>query len=130
MQRPRLTDSHTSSLAAVGPSADNGTGLELLQKACGRSIARSGRTAPPGRDIPRTRSEADRSRSLRTFGPSSSGGVLATMIAVTLLEPVVLASLAGFAGGLSMLARGLTGYRTSSRIADTAGSRISSVAAG
>jgi hypothetical protein len=46
------------------------------------------------------------------------------------LEPVVVASLAGFAGGLGMLARGLGASRTSARIADTAGSRISSVAVG
>ncbi len=45
-------------------------------------------------------------------------------------EPVLVASLAGLAGGLGLLVRGLGGYRTSSRISDTAGSRISSVAAG
>jgi len=46
------------------------------------------------------------------------------------LEPVLVASVAGLAGGLGLLVRGLGGYRTSSRISDTASSRISSVAAG
>jgi hypothetical protein len=43
---------------------------------------------------------------------------------------IVGVSLAGVAGGLAMLVRGLGSYRTSNRIADTAGSRITSVAAG
>jgi hypothetical protein len=46
------------------------------------------------------------------------------------LEPIVVISLAGFAGGLGMLLRGLGSYRMSSRISDTAGSRISSLAVG
>jgi hypothetical protein len=46
------------------------------------------------------------------------------------LEPIVFISIAGFAGGLGMLVRGLGSYGTANRISDTAGSRISSVAAG
>jgi hypothetical protein len=46
------------------------------------------------------------------------------------LELVLAGSLAGIAGGLGMLVRGLGSYRTSGRIADTAGSRISGLAAG
>jgi hypothetical protein len=46
------------------------------------------------------------------------------------LEPVFVASLAGVAGGLGMLWRGLGAHRRSSRIADTAGSRVASVAVG
>lgn len=45
-------------------------------------------------------------------------------------ELVLIGSLVGFTGGIGMLVRGLSSYRTSSRIADTAGSRISSLAAG
>jgi hypothetical protein len=53
------------------------------------------------------------------------------MCAVSLpLEPVLVGSLAGVAGGLGMLVRGLGSYRISNRISDTAGSRIASLAAG
>ncbi len=53
------------------------------------------------------------------------------MAAVTVpFEPVLLTLLAGLAGGLTMLMRGLGGYRLSERISDTAGSRIASLAVG
>ncbi len=45
-------------------------------------------------------------------------------------ELLLVGSLAGLAGGIGMLVRGLGSYRTSSRIADTASSRISGLAAG
>ena len=45
-------------------------------------------------------------------------------------ELVLVGSLVGFASGISMLARGLASYRTSSRIADTATSSITGLAVG
>jgi hypothetical protein len=48
----------------------------------------------------------------------------------TPMEPVLVASLAGIAGGLGLLARGLGSYRLANRISDTAGSPVASVAAG
>ncbi len=47
------------------------------------------------------------------------------------LDPTVASvSAIGFVGGLVLLARGMRGYRTSARIADTSTSRISAIAAG
>ena len=47
-----------------------------------------------------------------------------------IVPPVAMLAGGGFIGGLALLARGMGGYRTASRIADTSTSRIGSIAAG
>lgn len=47
-----------------------------------------------------------------------------------LYEPLLIGSVAGLAGGLALLIRGMGAYRTAGRIADTAGSTVASAAVG
>lgn len=47
-----------------------------------------------------------------------------------IVPPVAMLAGGGFIGGLALLVRGMGGYRTASRIADTSTSRIGSIAAG
>lgn len=49
---------------------------------------------------------------------------------LVIVPPVALIAGGGFIGGLVLLVRGMGGYRTASRIADTSTSRIGSIAAG
>ena len=61
--------------------------------------------------------------------PCADDNTMAPM-ATSIVPHLALASAAGVVGGIGLFIRGLTAYRSANRIADTAGSTISSVAVG
>src|SRR4051794_18865801 len=93
---------------------------------------RSGSTSPPT-SMPgacpstrRGRAPADR----MPGRPATAAAVGVIVAGLPSLPPVAGVAVAGIAGGLVLLGRGLVGYRAAGRIAGTSPSRIASIAVG